>query len=189
MFSTIGLNRRIQVSGKILRKSSDETFTFADAGEFCELRIETKDQAIKSRQLKLLHENECVTLVDPQVAKDQKAIAILDCTTVMENDEEIEVDAKFCEGCGKITDSASLLKHVSHRRQCKIVYGDRYIEMLNKSKKETQKKKYSNDIAKYSRSNQSYYQKNKASILEKSKTRNAENRKKEESKIEVQHFH
>ena len=81
LFSTIGLSKRIQVSGKILKKESDESFIFADTGAFCELRIETEDGTIRSRQLKVLEENEFVTLVDPQAAKYQKIISIVDCTS------------------------------------------------------------------------------------------------------------
>ena len=46
--------------------------------------------------------------------------------------------SEICEGCKKSLESGSLLKHISHKKDCKIVYGDRYIDMLNENRKATQ---------------------------------------------------
>ena len=50
--------------------------------------------------------------------------------------------AGICEGCQKDCDNGSLLKHISHTRSCKIVYGERYVEMLRESRKATKRENW-----------------------------------------------
>ena len=59
---------------------------------------------------------------------------------ILEDSENNET-AK-CKGCSKIINKKSLLRHVGMSRSCKTSYGDTYFEMLNRSKKITQKKCY-----------------------------------------------
>ena len=44
-----------------------------------------------------------------------------------------------CEHCKKTCLNGTLLKHISHARNCKVFYGDRYIQMLGE--------KYSNKLS------------------------------------------
>ena len=50
--------------------------------------------------------------------------------------------SEICGGCHKSLESGSLLKHISHKGDCKIVYGDRYIDMLNENRKATQRQNH-----------------------------------------------
>ena len=50
--------------------------------------------------------------------------------------------SEICEGCHESIESGSLLRHISHKRECKIVYGDRYIAMLNENRKATQRQNH-----------------------------------------------
>ena len=47
-----------------------------------------------------------------------------------------------CEHCKKTCLNGTLLKHISHARNCKVFYGDRYIQMLGEKRKIVQSKSH-----------------------------------------------
>ena len=174
---------KIQVTGKILRKISNVTFILADAGAFCELKVETEDVTVRSRQLKQMNEGECVILVNPKI-QNGNSLSITTETSIIEEDEDIHVDFKVCEGCNKVTDGNSLLKHVSHTRQCKVVYGDRYIKMLQESRKSTKKKYNSEHASEINKANKKYHKDNRENILERKKKSHQKKKEIEEQEIQ-----
>ena len=169
---------------KILKQYSENLFLIADKSGLCEMSLEDT----KPLHRLLLVKNNCVRIVNPEVKPLRQTIYIHRKTSVFqikelrnvkvpkriskqnENDSQTKPiqndddDKTACDGCQTILDKAALLRHISHTRKCKEVYGDRYITMLAKSKKLSQKKKYQQNASKICKANKTRYHANSDKI-------------------------
>ena len=183
-----GPTEDLRFSVKVLKQYSENAFLIADKSGLCEL---TLDDPKPLHRLLILKGN-CVKIVNPKIYKVYDQIAIHGGSSVFQmkelrnvkipkslfdkdknlkssetvKDDSTKSEMSVCDGCQEELDRNALLRHISHKKKCKAAYGDRYNEMLAKSKKVIQKVKYSKNASKICKVKKARYMENRSEILQ-----------------------
>ena len=92
----------------------------------CNLKLKWTEEEIKTKNLKV--QTECEEDIHPIIGK---------CALFPILPRHMK---PRCENCGKVVSKRSLLRHISHRQNCKNFYGPRFQQLRDEKRGETLKK-------------------------------------------------
>ena len=102
----------------VLHKKSSNVYIIADNTGFCDLKIESPDisESIEEKVVKILN---------PQVSKEDNTLILGKCSSLeISPYNRLNISLKYCKGCDQIKNVNALLKHISHSKKCKAIYGE-----------------------------------------------------------------
>ena len=124
--------------GEVLCKKSENEYMIADSTGYCNVRVEDTSRS------NLIKEDFVLRIVNPKICqKDSTIILTKESSFKSSMKAMFEVKVKYCKGCGEFKKPNALLRHISHAKKCKEVYGEEKLKnMIEHNRVEITQKNY-----------------------------------------------